>query len=48
MAKLETLTACGYCFLKELGNNDAIYENKFTGLRILYNYDNYTFKVMED
>jgi len=48
MAKLETLTACGYCFLKEVGENEIIMENKFTGLLIKYNYDNFTFKVMED
>ncbi len=48
MAKLETLTACGYCFLKEVGENEVILENKFTGLRIMYNYDNYKFYVMED
>lgn len=47
MARLETLTACGYCFLKQTGENEAIFENKFTGLRIVYNYDSYKFIVME-
>ena len=45
---LERLTSCGFCFLKSAGENGAIYENKFTGLWILYNFKTDTYKVMED
>lgn len=45
---LENLTRSGFCFLKSAGENGAIYENKFTGLWILYNFKTDTYKVVED
>jgi hypothetical protein len=44
---LERLTSCGFCFLKSAGEKGAIYENKFTGLWILYNFKTDTYTVLE-
>lgn len=44
---LENLVKCGFCFLKQAGENRAIYENKFTGLWLMVNMENNTYKVME-
>lgn len=46
--KLENLIAGGFCFLKSCGENTAIFENKFTGLWIVYNYETNLYRVMED
>lgn len=44
---LDSLLNGGFCFLKSAGEKGAIYENKFTGLWILYNFKDDTYQVME-
>lgn len=46
--KLENLVSSGFCFLRECGENTAIYENKFTGLLLEFHFDNNTYRIMED
>ena len=46
--KLENLVSSGFCFLRECGENAAIYENKFTGLWLEFHFDNNTYRIMED
>lgn len=47
VSKLENLIRSGYGFLKPAGENAAIYENKFTGLWVLYDYQTENFRVLE-
>ena len=47
-AKLENLISGGFCFLKSCSDNTAIYENKYTGLWIIYNHETSLYRVMED
>ena len=44
---LENLIKSGFAYLKSAGESGAIYENKFTGLWVLYNFRTDTYKVME-
>lgn len=44
---LEKLINSGFCFLKSAGEKGAIYESKFTGLWILYNFKTDTYQVVE-
>lgn len=44
---LENLTRSGFCFLRQEDENRAIYENKFTGLWLVVDLENDTYKVME-
>lgn len=47
-AKLETLISSGYAFLKSVSNDVEIYENKFTGLRVMYDFSRNSYKVLGD
>ena len=44
--KIETLVNCGYAFLKSVNDNEDIYENKFTGLRVLYDFTRNSYMVL--
>lgn len=44
--RIETLVNCGYAFLKRVNDNADIYENKFTGLRVLYDFFRHAYKVI--
>ena len=43
----ETLISSGYAFLKSLSDNETVLENKFTGLRVVYNITRDSYKVLE-
>lgn len=45
---LDNLRNGGFCFLRQHGENGAIYENKFTGLWLLVDFNTNTYKVMEE
>ena len=42
------LVASGYAFLKELNENETLLENKFTGLRVVFNTSRNSYKVIEE
>ncbi len=46
MAKKEKLIASGFCFLAQISNRKTLMENKFTGLRVIYNSRNDTYEVV--
>lgn len=41
------LTKSGFCFLEQLSNRKTLMENKFTGLRVIYNSRNDTYEVVK-
>ena len=45
--KLENLVSSGFCFLRECGENAAIFENKFTGLWLEFHFDNTDEEIAE-
>lgn len=45
--KIEEVVSSGYAFLKQISESKSIYENKFTGLRLLYDFDLNSYKVLE-
>ena len=46
-SKIETIINSGYAFFKQLNDNETIYENKFTGMRLLYDFSREVYTVME-
>lgn len=42
----DTLISCGYAFLKEVNETETILENKFTGLRVMYDFTRNSFEVI--
>ena len=45
--KIEEVVSSGYAFLKQISESKSIYENKFTGVRLLYDFDMGSYQVME-
>lgn len=45
--KIEEVVSSGYAFLKQITDSKYIYENKFTGLRLLYDFDINSYKVLD-
>ena len=45
---LETVVNSGYAFLKQVNDSKTIYENKFTGVRLVYDFDLGSFRVLEE
>lgn len=43
---MDKLMASGFCFLKQISNRKMLMENKFTGLRVIYNSRNDTYEVV--
>lgn len=43
---LKTIIASGFSFLKNLNDAETIYENKFTGLWLIYNSKFDSYKVV--
>ena len=46
-ANLDDILNSGYAFLKNLSDTETIYENKFTGLWLVYNTSHNSYRVME-
>ena len=46
-ANLESILSSGYAFLKKLSDTETIYENKFTGLWLVYDTSHNSYRVME-
>ena len=46
-AKIESIVNSGYAFLKQINDSKTIYENKFTGVRLLYDFDMGSYQVIE-
>lgn len=46
-ANLESILASGYAFLKKLNSTETIYENKFTGLWLVFDASHNTYRVVE-
>lgn len=44
---MDMLYKCGFAFLRELGSGLVEFENKFTGLRLVYDVKNGTKMVKE-
>lgn len=44
---MEILRASGFCFFKQIDEDRQLLENKFTGLLVIYNSKNDTYKVVE-
>lgn len=44
---LEAILASGYAFLKKLSDTETIYENKFTGLWLVFNASRNSYYIME-
>lgn len=44
----DTLIASGYAFLKSINENETVLENKFTGLRVVFNTSRNSYKVIEE
>ena len=47
-ASIETLVASGYAFLKSIDDNKTIYESKFTGNRLVYDFSRNVYTVLGD
>lgn len=45
---IETVVKSGYAFLKQINDTETIYENKFTGVRLVYNFGCGSYKVIVD
>lgn len=45
---MKTLVNSGFAFLKELNNGEILMENKFTGLRLIFNENTKKYRVVED
>ena len=45
--RLETIVNSGYAFLKQLNDSKTIFENKFTGLRLVYDFNLGSYQVIE-
>lgn len=43
---LDTILASGYAFLKNLSDTETIYENKFTGLWLVFDASHNSYKVL--
>lgn len=46
-ANLENILASGYAFLKNLNDTETVYENKYTGLWLVFDASHNSYKVME-
>ena len=46
-ANLENILASGYAFLKNLSDTETVYENKYTGLWLVFDASHNSYKVME-
>lgn len=46
-ANLDSILSSGYAFLKKLNDTETIYENKFTGLWLVYDMSHNSYRVME-
>lgn len=44
---LKILNACGFCFFRQLDGHRAELENKFTGLRVIFDASTATYTVKE-
>lgn len=44
---LDTILSSGYAFLKKLSDTETIYENKYTGLWIVFNASRNSYYVVE-
>lgn len=45
-ASIETLVASGYAFLKHVDDEKDIYESKFTGNRLEYDFSRNVYRVI--
>lgn len=43
---MSALIKSGFCFFADLGNDKMIFENKFTGLRVMWDDTNKTYSVI--
>lgn len=44
---LNTILASGFAFLKKLNDTETVYENKFTGLWLVYDASHNSYKVVD-
>lgn len=44
---LDAILASGYAFLKKLSDTETIYENKYTGLWIVFDTSHNSYRVVE-
>ena len=45
---LETILSSGYAFLKKLSDTETIYENKYTGLWLVFDTSHNSYRVVEE
>lgn len=44
---IDDLINSGYAFFKQITGNKVIYENKFTGMRLLYDFGYGSYKILD-
>ena len=44
---LDTILSRGYAFLKKLSDTETIYENKYTGLWLVFDTSHNSYRVVE-
>ncbi len=45
---MNRLINSGFCFLADLGDHKTLMENKFTGLRVIWDASSWTYTVLAD
>lgn len=45
--KIDELINSGYSFFRQISGSRVIYENKFTGMRLLYDFNFGSYKILE-